>query len=176
MQIVRSGGDYRMRELLESIRGETRGWRALHFRISRFRGELSIRESANVAENLIHGRLKEGEGAALFCEDGDIILLCKGVQKRTLDELSGQLSFLFSGAEDCPFQELYDLGVREAELHALCAEKILSASARRAVQEKKAAGEQKEHEKSAFAALEQTERDAAHILRNRRSRRGRSTS
>lgn len=129
LQVVTTGAEYKLKDLLEGIKESAAGWRAQHFRLSNYKGELGVREASKVAFNIISGLLRDEDGGLFFCHDGDIVILCKGVLKKDFDEIAYQLTYLLADAapgsgtgED--FHTLYDMTVHWGKIHSLTLEKI----------------------------------------------------
>lgn len=129
LQVVTTGAEYKLKDLLEGIKESTAGWRAQHFRLSSYKGELGVKEASKVAFNIISGLLRDEDGGLFFCHDGDIVILCKAVAKKDFDEIAYQLTYLLADNASGDgmgenFHTLYDMAVHWSTIDALAADKI----------------------------------------------------
>lgn len=125
LKIISKDSEAKMVDMVEGLRGESAGWRGLHFRFSRLLEHYKSDYQVKIAVNLITDLIKEPEGTIFVCPDFDIVVLTKGAQKSLLEKVVFQLRYLFmddplaynaDGQENPDFSQIYDLSIEWEEM------------------------------------------------------------
>lgn len=143
LKAITKDAEGRLVEMVDSLKEQATGWRALHFRFSRLLEHYKSDYQVKIAVNLIMDLLREPEGTVFVCTDYDIVILAKGAQKSNLEKVVFQLRYLFmddplaynaDGQENPDFSTIYDLSIEWDEF-SLGTRRKLGASAKSEVLE-----------------------------------------
>ena len=122
MHIYTKQAEERLKKQCENIASSPLAWRAVHFfevnkKHASRRDELRVRLVVGLAKGLI----TDEEASFFFCEDGDIIVLCKGVGHAELAKFAQRLEEVFPADEGQQNAALlFDFSIRFKEFQRLC--------------------------------------------------------
>ncbi len=91
MQIIKEDSEERLISLLSLLPNERAGWRAQLLKLGVFLNSQDGQMMSLLTSGILNDRLAGAEGAAFFCEDGDVVLVCRAVARRVLDELVDEI-------------------------------------------------------------------------------------
>lgn len=129
MFTAKKDSEVKLVETAQSIDEERASWQALHFNFSQLLEHYRSDYQIKIALNLINDLLKNHQGGIFLGFDGDIIIVCRSVNKNLLDKVVFQLRYLFmddplaylmDGQENAAFCTAYDLASSYDAFLALC--------------------------------------------------------
>ena len=132
----------RIREYLKPIGADHTGWRAM---VCQQPQKMNVATAANlkaIVSSIVVQHLAGQEGAVFLFADQDILVLCRGVARKNLDDLARDFNAFFAAPphDKQDICRIYDLGVAWEALESWCAPKLVTAEKKSvpvvAVQEK----------------------------------------
>lgn len=134
MRTVKTDVAFRHKDVVESLRAATGGWRALHFQFALLKKVMPVDDLHKVTFGIINNEMADKDGYIFFFSDDDVVLLCTSVPKKTLEEIVREIRMhipdhALLGLE-MPFDVTYDLSVSWEALYDLAREKLAAATAR----------------------------------------------
>ena len=136
MRPVISGEDT-LHLYLEQVAAGRSGQRAVIFRLSRLHLSRGRDKHMQIVANMLHEVTQQYPGRLFALRNGDIVMICKGISRKVIDEQTELLRYLFNedpaareGAEGADFCVTFDLEINYAQFLAAL-EEIREAEARR---------------------------------------------
>lgn len=134
MITVKANAEYKLKDMLESIKPARAAWRAQCFHFSLLHDKIDISDLHKIAFGLITNELADKDSSVFFMSDDDIIVLSKSVPKKIFDGIATEIQYhipdkIRLGLE-LPFAITLDVGVSWDELYDIAAEKLNSMLAR----------------------------------------------
>ena len=122
---------------LEQVAGGRAGQRAVIFRLSRLQLSRGRDKHTQVIGNMLHDVTQQYPGRLFMLRNGDIVMICKGITRKVIDEQTDLLRYLFNddpaareSAEAADFCATYDLEINHPQFLAAL-EEIRDAEAKR---------------------------------------------
>ena len=127
---------------LEQVAGGRTGQRALVFRLSRLHRSHRRDKHMQIVANMLQEVTREYPGRLFALRNGDMVLVCKGISRKSIDETTELLRYLFNddplareGAMQADFCSTFDLEVSYADFLTALEEMRAAEAARRAARQ-----------------------------------------
>jgi EAL domain-containing protein (putative c-di-GMP-specific phosphodiesterase class I) len=122
---------------LEQVAAGRAGQRAVIFRLSRLDRSLRRDKHLQIVGNMLQEVTQQYPGRLFVLRSGDVVMICKGITRKAIDETTELLRYLFNddplareGAEAADFCATFDLEIHHAQFLAAL-EEIREAEAKR---------------------------------------------
>ena len=128
---------------LEQVAGGRAGYRAVIFRLSRLDKSHRRDKHMQIVGNMLQEVTQQYPGRLFALQNGDVVMVCKGITRKAIDEQTDLLRYLFNddplareGAEAADFCATYDLEMYQPQFLAAL-EDIREAEAKRRAEQAK---------------------------------------
>jgi hypothetical protein len=133
-------GEEMLHTYLQQLAPSRSGQRALIFRLSRLHRSHRRDKHLQIVSNMLQESLTQYPGRLFLLRNGDVVMVCKGITRKAIDESTELLRYLFNddplareGAEQADFCATFDLEVNHAQFIAALEEIRESEAKQRAV-------------------------------------------
>lgn len=94
--IYHKDAEIKLVEMLTGIRDDSLGWRMMHFHFSQLLDHYKSDYQNKITLNLIKDHVREFDGGVFLCDDYDVVVIIRGINKGQVEQLLFRLRYLFS--------------------------------------------------------------------------------